>query len=237
MNLGVGPCHGGARIWARSRWGQGSLAERASDRSRSIRAIASRRRSLVGDPRSLRVPRDRNDSFEPVTGPPGAATARRVDRQCHLGALLVEPTLGPVPTLEVYDPFVAKIEAVLEHRRMLVAIRTLALHHVQVQIAKLPTEIRDQLCATGKIDPPLRRLEGLDLKSVSTLAGTYRLSWLTAFTDVATSSGPATAKAGLTRTWRVAVGPAAEQISVVEYTAGGVVGGLSGKRRVKVAGL
>ena len=58
------------------------------------------------------------------------------------------------------------IEAVLEHRRMLVAIRTLALHHVQDQIAKLPTEIRDQLCATGKIESRLRRLEGLDVKSV-----------------------------------------------------------------------
>ena len=114
----------------------------------------------------MRVPRDRNDSFELVTGPPGAATPRRVDRQCHLGALLAEPTLGPVQTLEVYDPFVAKIEAVLEHRRMLVAIRTLALHHVQDQIAKLPTEIRDQLCATGKIESRLRRLEGLDVKSV-----------------------------------------------------------------------
>ena len=41
----------------------------------------------------------------------------------------------------------AKIEAVLEHRRMLVDVRTLALHHVQDQISKLPTEIRDQLSA------------------------------------------------------------------------------------------
>ena len=60
-------------------------------------------------------------------------------------ALLAEPTLGPVQALEVYDPLVAKIEAVLEHRRMLVAVRTLALHHVADQIAKLPIEIRDQL--------------------------------------------------------------------------------------------
>ena len=119
----------------------------------------------------------------------GKRRARRLDKTDVVDsiavarALLAEPTLGPVQTLEVYDPFVAKIEAVLEHRRMLVAIRTLALHHVQDQIAKLPTEIRDQLCATGKIESRLRRLEGLDVKSVSTLAGTYRLSWLTAFID------------------------------------------------------
>ncbi len=36
-------------------------------------------------------------------------------------ALLAEPTLGPVQTLEVYDPLVAKIEAVVEHRRAFVA--------------------------------------------------------------------------------------------------------------------
>jgi hypothetical protein len=53
--------------------------------------------------------------------------------------------LGPVQTLEIYDPLVAKLEAVLEDRRMLVAVRTLALHHVADQIAKLPTEIRDLL--------------------------------------------------------------------------------------------
>ena len=38
----------------------------------------------------------------------------------------------------------AKIEAVLEHRRALVAARTLGLHHVGDQIAKLPTEKRNQ---------------------------------------------------------------------------------------------
>jgi transposase len=98
-------------------------------------------------------------------------------------ALLAEPTLGPVQTLEVYDPLVAKIEAVLEHRRMLVEVRTLVLHHVQDQISKLPTEIRDQLSATGKIESRLRRLEHIDTTTVSTMAGAYRLSWLVPLID------------------------------------------------------
>jgi transposase len=80
--------------------------------------------------------------------------------------------------LEVYDPLVAKIEAVLEHRRMLVSVRTLVLHHVQDQISKLPVEIRDQLTTTGKIEGRLRRLEQIDASVVSTMAGAYRLSWL-----------------------------------------------------------
>jgi hypothetical protein len=92
--------------------------------------------------------------------------------------LLAEPTLGPVQTLEVYDAPVAKIEAVLEHRRMLVAVRTLVLHHVQDQITKLPVDIRDQLRAAGKIESRLRRLEQLDTSTVSTMAGSYRLAWL-----------------------------------------------------------
>ena len=45
---------------------------------------------------------------------------------------------------------VAKIEAVLEHRRMLVQLRTLGLHHIADQLAKLPTEIRDQLGHAGQ---------------------------------------------------------------------------------------
>jgi transposase len=101
-----------------------------------------------------------------------------VDAVAAARALLAEPTLGPVQTLEVYDPLVAKIEAVLEHRRMLVAVRTLVLHHVQDQISKLPVEIRDQLVTTGKIEARLRRLEQIDPTVVSTLAGEYRLSWL-----------------------------------------------------------
>ena len=80
--------------------------------------------------------------------------------------------------MPVYDSLVAKIEAVLEHRRMLVNVRTLVLHHVQDQMTKLPVEIRDQLTTTGKIEGRLRRLEQIDTSVVSTLAGAYRLSWL-----------------------------------------------------------
>jgi transposase len=74
-----------------------------------------------------------------------------VDAVAAARALLAEPTLGPAQALEIYDPLVAKIEAVLEHRRCLVAARTLMLHYAQDQLAKLPTEIRDQLPTTGKI--------------------------------------------------------------------------------------
>jgi hypothetical protein len=91
-----------------------------------------------------------------------------IDAVAIARAVLAEPTLGPVQTLEVYDPLVAKIEAVLEHRRMLVAVRTLALHHVADQIAKLPTEIRDLLVHDGKIESRLRRLEHLGASTVST---------------------------------------------------------------------
>jgi transposase len=106
-----------------------------------------------------------------------------VDAVATARALLAEPTLGPVQTLEVYDPLVAKIEAVLEHRRMLVEVRTLTLHYVQDQLAKLPTEIRDQLSVTGKIESRLRRLETIEGPAASTLAGTYRLSWLIPLID------------------------------------------------------
>lgn len=106
-----------------------------------------------------------------------------VDAVAAARALLAEPTLGPVQTLEVYDPLVAKIEAVLEHRRMLVAVRTLALHHVQDQIAKLPTEVRDELGTTGKIESRLRRLTKIDDSDTLSTAGRYRLSWLTEFID------------------------------------------------------
>ncbi|MFQ5524351.1 MAG: hypothetical protein ACE5F5_12395 [Acidimicrobiia bacterium] len=62
---------------------------------------------------------------------------------------------------------VAKVEAVLEHRRALVATRTLVLHHVADQIAELPTEIRDQLNPKGKIESRLRLLETIARVSVS----------------------------------------------------------------------
>ena len=57
---------------------------------------------------------------------------------------------------------VAEIEGVLEHRRALVAARTLMLHHIADQITKLLTEIRDQLTETGKVEARLRRLEDGD---------------------------------------------------------------------------
>jgi transposase len=107
----------------------------------------------------------------------------RVDALSTARALLAEPTLGPVQTLEVYDGLVAKIEAVLEHRKALVELRVLTLHYAQDQLAKLPTEIRDQLPTTGKIESRLRRLEQIDLSVVSTLAGDYRLGWLLPLVD------------------------------------------------------
>lgn len=106
-----------------------------------------------------------------------------VDAIAAARALLAEPSLGPVQALETYDPLVAKIEAVLEHRRALVATRTLMLHHLGDQIAKLPTEIRDQLSTTGKIESRLTRLDGIDANVVSTAAGEYRLSWLVAYIE------------------------------------------------------
>ena len=106
-----------------------------------------------------------------------------VDAVAAARALLAEPTLGPVQTLEVYDPLVAGIEAVLEHRRALVATRTLLLHHAADQIAKLPIEIRDQLDTVGKIESRLRRLDGIDAACMSTVAGEYRLSWLLPLID------------------------------------------------------
>lgn len=106
-----------------------------------------------------------------------------VDAVAIARAVLAEPTLGPVQALEIYDPLVAEIEAVLEHRRALVETRTLMLHHAQDQIAKLPTEIRDQLTTTGKIESRLRRLETIDHDVATSPAGRYRLSWLLALVD------------------------------------------------------
>lgn len=104
-----------------------------------------------------------------------------VDAVACARALQAEPGLGPVQTLEVYDPVVAEIEAVLEHRHALVAARTLALHHVGDQITKLPTEIRDQLCSTGKIEGRLRRLEEIECPDSMSESGKYRLRWLQEF--------------------------------------------------------
>ena len=94
-------------------------------------------------------------------------------------ALAAEPTLGPVQAKEVFSDVLAKIEAVLEHRRILVHIRTLTLQSLNDQITKLPTEIRDQLTTNGKIEGRLRRLEQLDPAIIPlTSAGRYRLKWI-----------------------------------------------------------
>jgi transposase len=103
-----------------------------------------------------------------------------VDAVATARALLAEPSLGPVQALEAYDGLVAKIEAVLEHRRALVEIRTLALHYMQDELAKLPADIRDRLGSHGKIESRLGRLAKLEIEpaAVSTSAGAYRLGWL-----------------------------------------------------------
>jgi transposase len=108
-----------------------------------------------------------------------------VDAVATARALLAEPSLGPVQALEVYDGLVAKIEAVLEHRRMLVETRTLVLHFVQDQLAKLPAEVRDRLGSHGKIESRWARLATLDIDpaTASTAAGAYRLSWLGPLAD------------------------------------------------------
>lgn len=53
-----------------------------------------------------------------------------VDAYSTARALLAEPTLGPAQALEIYDPLVALIEAVVQHRTALVAARTLLLQHI-----------------------------------------------------------------------------------------------------------
>lgn len=107
-----------------------------------------------------------------------------VDALSAARALLAEPTLGPVQALEVFDPVVAEIEAVLHHRKALVASRTLMLHHVGDQITRLPTVVRDQLTTTGKIESRLRRLEQLNPDDFElTPAGRYRFEWLREIID------------------------------------------------------
>lgn len=61
-----------------------------------------------------------------------------VDAYSAARALQAEPHLGPVQTLEVYDPLVAKIEAVLEHRKALVELRVLALHYARTNWRSSP---------------------------------------------------------------------------------------------------
>jgi len=50
-----------------------------------------------------------------------------VDSYSTARALLAEPTLSPVQALETVDPYLAELEAVLEHRRMLVSVRIVML--------------------------------------------------------------------------------------------------------------
>lgn len=57
------------------------------------------------------------------------------------------------------------------------------LHHVGDQITKLPTEIRDQLTSTGKIEGRLRRLEDIQCPATTPVSGKYRLEWLQAFIE------------------------------------------------------
>lgn len=103
----------------------------------------------------------------------------RVDAVATARALLAEPTLGPVQALELSDPVLAEIEAVLDHRRTLLAVRMQFLAAVADQLAKLPTEIRDQLGTAGKVENRLRRLERIDLTVTDSPAARYRLGWLT----------------------------------------------------------
>ena len=101
----------------------------------------------------------------------------RIDAVATARALLAEPTLGPAQLFELDDPVVAEIEAVLDHRRTLLAVRMQFLAAVGDQLAKLPTEIRDQLGTSGKVEERLRRLATIDHMPVSAAAA-YRLAWL-----------------------------------------------------------
>ena len=98
-------------------------------------------------------------------------------------AVAAEPTLGPVQVLEIYDPIVAQVEAVLEQRHALVASRSLMLHHVGDQLAKLPVEIRDLLGNRGKLESRLRRLETIERPDGLSAAADYRLDWLLSLID------------------------------------------------------
>ena len=106
-----------------------------------------------------------------------------VDAVAAARALLAEPSLGPVQTLVVYDPLVARARSYPGAPRALVEVRTLLLHHVGDQLSKLPTELRDQLPVTGKLESRLRKLETIDAANVSTQARAYRVSWLLPLID------------------------------------------------------
>lgn len=116
--------------------------------------------------------------------------ARRSEKTDHADAvataraLLADPRLGPVQILEIFDPVVAEIEAVLEHRRIVVNTRQLAIHQVASQIEKLPTIIRDQLDMTSTIEKRLNQLAKLDTDpGLLTSAARVRLAWLQNFAE------------------------------------------------------
>ena len=126
-----------------------TVSSRSGSRARPGGARTPRSRSsppgstVVRSPHSARL---RSGGRGAWTRPTSSTPSRR------LGRCWPSRRSGRSRRLEVYDPLVAKIEAVLEHRRMLVTVRTLVLHHVQDQITKLPVEIRDQLTTNGKIE-------------------------------------------------------------------------------------
>lgn len=102
----------------------------------------------------------------------------RIDALATARVLLAEPDLGPVAAWELTEPVLAEIEAVLDHRRTMLAVRMQFLAAVADQLAKLPTAIRDQLGTHGKIEQRLRRLEHIDLAVADSAAARYRLAWL-----------------------------------------------------------
>ncbi len=106
-----------------------------------------------------------------------------IDAVCIARATLAEPTLGPAQALEIYDPVVAELRAVLDHRKALVENRKLMLAFAQDQLWKLPTELRDQVPTVGQIDQRLRHLATIDTTIATTRAGAYQLSWLVPLID------------------------------------------------------
>lgn len=111
-----------------------------------------------------------------------ASKTDRGDAVAAARATLADPELGPAQALELYDPVVAEIEAVLAHRRMLVTTRTLGIHHLGAQIEKLPPVVRDRLNLARSIEARLNQLAELDIDSQGLSgAAQRRLGWLIEF--------------------------------------------------------
>ncbi|WP_420437274.1 transposase [Candidatus Poriferisodalis sp.] len=97
---------------------------------------------------------------------------------------MAEPTLGPVQALEAYDPAVAEIEAVLEHRRTLVAARTLMPPpRRRPDHPSSPPRYATSSPPTARSRVGRLRLETIDPDTATTPAGRHRLAWLQAFID------------------------------------------------------